>query len=153
MALRQTIEWRDMTALWYRRQLTPPGQQSPGLITTIFFCFLLLFHKRGHCSIPAVPLQHVFSKRRRMFTVKRKQNWCKWTNPMGTSGAANGFCGGELGVIADSIAAATVCCKFPKICLFVTIVAISSVCFAQCFLTLNLIHIKFKLKRFTKAGE
>ena len=27
-------------------------------------------------------------------------------------GAANGFCGGELGTIADSIAAATVCCEY-----------------------------------------
>ena len=73
---------------------------------------------------------------------------------MGISGAANGFCGGELGVIADSIAAATVCCKFPKKCLLVTIVALSSVCLVMHIrLHLYLMHIRFSLKRFTKARE
>ena len=108
----------------YDCAMIPSATNTAGATIARFnhYQFLLIFTGLSycfhHCSLPAVPLQHVFSSQRRMFTVKRKQNWCKWTNPMGISGAANGFCGGELGVIADSIAAATVCCKFPKICLF-----------------------------------
>ena len=36
-------------------------------------------------------------------------------------GAGNGFCGGELGTIQSSIAAATVCCNKPLILLILSI--------------------------------